>query len=514
MKKSNLTFLMLIAFFMIGIANAQDNQLTANEKKAGWKLLFDGKTTGGWKGAFISSFPAKGWKVEDGMLMVEPSGGAESTNGGDIVTLKDFDNFDLSVDFKLTEGANSGIKYFVDAKQAIPSNPRSAFGLEFQVLDDAKHPDAKLGKNGNRTISSLYDLIPAISSKPAREIGEWNTARIVSNGSHVEHWLNGVMVLTYERSSEGFKSMLAGSKYATIPGFGLVAKGRILLQDHGNKVFFKNIKIKDTKYVPDTRTGKLLKDIPGVVSYTFRNSFSKNVAATLDSIKALGITNIEFSNLFGKTAAELRQLLDAKGMKCTSFGVGYPDILNNIKKVGENAKTLGASFVRVAWIPHDKGNFTIETAKKAVEDFNAAGKILKEEFGLSFCYHNHGYEFQPFEKGDYFDYIAANTNPKYVNFELDILWAFHPGEDPVELLKKYPTRFKLMHVKDLRKGVMHDFTGGTPVENDVALGSGQINIPAVIKAAQKSGIQHYYIEDESNDVNIQVPVSLALLKSL
>lgn len=514
MKKSNLTILMLIAVFIVGTAKAQDNQLSANEKKAGWKLLFDGKTSTGWKGAFISSFPAKGWKVEDGLLMVEPSGGAESTNGGDIVSLKEYDNFELSVDFKLTEGANSGIKYFVDAKQATPSSPRSAFGLEFQVLDDARHPDAKLGKNGNRTISSLYDLIPAISSKPAREIGEWNTARVVSNGPHVEHWLNGVMVLTYERGSEAFKSLVAGSKYASIPGFGLIARGRILLQDHGNKVFFKNIKIKETKFIPDTRAGKLLKDIPGVVSYTFRNSFSKNAAATLDSIKALGITNIEFSNLFGKTAAELRQLLDERGMKCTSFGVGYPDILNNIKKVGENAKTLSASFVRVAWIPHDKGHFTIEVAKKAVEDFNAAGKILKEEFGLSFCYHNHGYEFQPFENGTYFDYIAANTNPQYVNFELDILWAFHPGKDPVELLKKYPARFKLMHVKDLRKGIPHDFSGGTPVENDVALGSGQINIPAVIKAAQKSGIQHYYIEDESNDVNIQVPVSLTLLKSL
>jgi sugar phosphate isomerase/epimerase len=500
---------------LITNAQAQDNQLTRKEKKEGWQLLFDGKTTTGWKGAFISDFPAKGWKIEDGLLMVEPSGGAESTNGGDIVTIKEYDNFELVVDFKLTEGANSGIKYFVDAKQATPTTPRSAFGLEFQVLDDVRHPDAKLGKNGNRTISSLYDLIPAISSKPSKEIGEWNTARIVSNGNHVEHWLNGVMVLTYERGSEAFKALVAGSKYATIPGFGLNAKGRILLQDHGNKVFFKNIKIKETKVVADTRKGKLLKDIPGVVSYTFRNSFSKNVAATLDSVKAMGLTNIEFSNLFGKTASELRQLLDEKKMKCTSYGTSYPDIINNTRKVGEIAKTLGASFVRVAWIPHDKVPFTIEIAKKAVDDFNAVGKILKEEFGITFCYHNHGYEFQPYENGTYFDYIVKNTNPAYVSFELDILWAFHPGKDPVELLKQYPTRFKLMHVKDLRKGVPHDFTGGTPVYNDVALGSGQIDIAAVIKAAVKySAIQYYYIEDESNDVNIQVPVSLAILKSL
>ncbi|MCW3091713.1 MAG: xylose isomerase [Ferruginibacter sp.] len=503
-----------LSFLMLMItANAQDNQLSKKEKKEGWQLLFDGKTSTGWKGAFIDKFPAKGWKIDQGLLMVEPSGGAESTNGGDIVTLKEYGNFELSANFKLTEGANSGIKYFVDAKQPTPTSPRSAFGLEFQVLDDAKHPDAKLGKNGNRTLSSVYDLIPAISSKPAKAIGEWNTAKIVSNGQHVEHWLNGVMVVAYERGSETYNALVGGSKYKDVPGFGLKPTGRILLQDHGNKVFFKNIKIRETKFTPDTRSGKLLKEIPGVVSYTFRKSFQSNPAATLDSIKALGITNIEFSNLFGKTAAELRKLLDERGMRCTSFGIGYPDLINNIRKVGENAKTLGASFVRVAWIPHEKVPFTIEIAKKAVEDFNTAGKILKDEFGLTFCYHNHGYEFQPYENGTYFDYIMANTKPEYVSFELDILWAFHPGKDPVELLKQYPKRFKLMHVKDLRKGVEHNFSGGTPVENDVALGSGQINIEAVIRAAQKSAIQYYYIEDESNDVNIQVPVSLALLKS-
>jgi len=506
--------LTIVCMLLIVSAHAQDNQLTKKEKVAGWKLLFDGKTTTGWKGAFINSFPAKGWKIESGLLMVEPSGGAESTNGGDIVTLKEFENFELSVDFKLTEGANSGIKYFVDVKQPTPANPPSAFGLEYQLLDDAKHPDAKLGKNGNRTISSLYDLIPAISSKPAKEIGEWNTARIVSNGNHVEHWLNGVMIVSYERGSETFKSLLAGSKYKDITGFGLNATGRILLQDHGNKVFYKNIKIKETKYIADTRNGKLLKEIPGVVSYTFRNSFSKNLAATLDSVKAMGITNVEFSNLFGKTAVEIKQSLDERGMRCTSFGVSYPDLINNTGKVGENAKVLGASFVRVAWIPHDKVPFTIEIADKAINDFNTAGKILKEEFGLTFCYHNHGYEFQPYKNGTYFDYIVTKTNQDYVSFELDILWAFHPGKDPVELLKKYPTRFKLMHVKDLRKGVVGDFSGGTPVRNDVALGSGQINIAAVIKAAQKSAIKYYYIEDESDDVNIQVPVSLSLLKSL
>ena len=261
------------------------------------------------------------------------------------------------------------------------------------------------------------------------------------------------------------------------------------------------------------RFGKTLKDTPGVVSYTYRHSFQKDVPATLDTIKKLGITNIEFSNLFGKTASELRQLLDERGMRCTSFGVSYPDLVTKTNEVGRNAKTLGASFVRVAWIPHD-GPFTIETAKKAIGDFNTAGKVLKETFGLVFCYHNHGYEFMPYEKGTFFDYIVTNTDPAYVSFELDILWAFHPGADPAALIKKYGPRFKLMHVKDLRKGVVGDFSGSTSVENDVALGTGQIDIANVIKAAKKSAIEHYYIEDESSSVSVQVPQSLKFLKSL
>jgi len=491
---------------------AQDNHLSKKEKAQGWKLLFDGKTTLGWKGAFIEGFPQKGWAIDKGVLMVEPSGGAESTNGGDIVTVNDYSNFEFLVDFKITEGANSGIKYFVDAQQPTPTNPRSAFGLEFQILDDKTHPDAKLGKNGNRTIGSLYDLIPAINSKPSIEIGKWNTAKIISYGNHVEHWLNGVLVVAYERGSATFKGLVADSKYKDIPGFGLHAKGRILLQDHGDKVHYKNIKIRETS--SKHKSKKLLKDIPGIVSYTYRHSFQENIPATLDTIKALGITNIEFSNLFGKTASEIKFLLDQRRMVCTSFGVSYADLINKTAEVANNAKKLGALFVRVAWIKPDNVPVTFETIKKAVKDFNAAGKILKEEFGLTFCYHNHGYEMQPYEKGTYFDYMMANTNPDYVSFELDILWAFHGGVDPVVLLKKYGPRFKLMHVKDLRKGIVGDLTGTTPVENDVALGSGQIDIAAVIKAAKKTAIEYYYIEDESKEVHLQVPVSLAYLKAL
>ena len=260
------------------------------------------------------------------------------------------------------------------------------------------------------------------------------------------------------------------------------------------------------------RFSKALKEMPGVVSFTFRNDFSKDVAGTLDNIKEMGIRNIEFSNLFGKTAAEMRALLDARGMVCTSYGVYYDALTNKTEKVIEDAKTLGAEFVRVGMIPH-KGEFTVQQADAAIKDFNRVGKIFKEN-GLEFAYHNHGYDFTPYEKGTLYDYLIQNTNPEYVSFELDILWVHQFGQDPLAYLKKYPSRFKLMHVKDLKKGVPVGLDVKTSPENDVPLGSGQINVQAILKQARKSAIKYYYLEDENSNSKAQVPLSLAYLKTL
>ena len=217
------------------------NTLSAKERHDGWKLLFDGKSMAGWRGAYLDSLPSKGWHVQDGVLIVEASGGAEAAYGGDIVTIEQFSNFELKVDFKLTKGANSGIKIFVT--EQLPRTPGSAKGLEYQLLDDANHPDAKLGINGNRTLASLYDLFPA-HDKKVNPIGEWNHARIVVNGKHVEHWLNGIKVLEYERGGKEFLAHKRESKFRDLQGFGEAAEGHILLQDHGDKVFFRNIKIR------------------------------------------------------------------------------------------------------------------------------------------------------------------------------------------------------------------------------------------------------------------------------
>lgn len=251
----------------------------------------------------------------------------------------------------------------------------------------------------------------------------------------------------------------------------------------------------------------------GMVSYTYRFSLQKDMPKTLDSLKSMQILDMEFSSLFGKKAQEIRQLLDERGMYCSSFGVSYQDALNKPQEVAANAKTLGAKFVRVAWIPHDKP-MDLALADKTIADFTTIGKIMKDQYGLEFCYHNHGFEFTPYQDGTFFDYIAKNTDPKYVNFEMDILWTFFPGMDPAKILLQYPKRFKLMHVKDLRKGVAGNFSGQTSPENDVALGTGQLNLPAIIKAAKKAKIQHYYIEDESSNHANQVPQSVEYLQSL
>ncbi len=242
------------------VVNLVPNTISPQEHAQGWKLLFDGATTAGWRGAGKEAFPERGWIVKDGLLMVEASGGAEATYGGDIVTMDEYDMFEFSLDFLLTEGANSGIKYFIT--ESYGSNA-SAIGLEYQLLDDERHADATQGAEGNRTVAALYDLIPPDPEKTVYPPGEWNRARLVVkdvrknerfvgsqlhssffSGATVEHWLNDRLAVRYERGTPVFDALVARSKYAVWEGFGHWKQGHLLLQDHGDEVHFRSIKVR------------------------------------------------------------------------------------------------------------------------------------------------------------------------------------------------------------------------------------------------------------------------------
>src|SRR6185503_12573320 len=260
------------------------------------------------------------------------------------------------------------------------------------------------------------------------------------------------------------------------------------------------------------QNGSLFTAPIGVQAYTYRDSWGKGVVPVLDTLKTLGITEVEGPGPGIVTPEEFKRLANERGISIPSIGAGYDALQNNIYDVISLAKTFGATYVMVAWIPHGKP-FTIDDAKKAVADFNREGKILKDN-GITLCYHTHGYEFGPYGDGTLFDYIVQNTNPDDVSFEMDIMWTFHGGGDPAKLLLKYPNRWKLVHLKDIKKGVANDLTGGTPTINNVALGTGQIDYPAVLAAAKKIGIQHYFIEDESPNHAAQMPVTVAYLRGV
>jgi hypothetical protein len=230
--------LVLSAF---AIAGPAPNQLTAREKKEGWQLLFDGKTIDKWRGYQKKDMTGLRWVSHDGCLELPPNDGKDTKGARDIVTTSEFESFELAFEWRISHAGNSGVKYLVT------EDHESALGHEYQTIDDENHPDAK--KKENRKTGSLYDVLAAPTAKP-RKVGEFNESRILVKGNHVEHWLNGTKILAYELDSVPLREAIASSKFKTVPNFGKPKRGHILLQDHGNAICFRNLKIRDLPSKP------------------------------------------------------------------------------------------------------------------------------------------------------------------------------------------------------------------------------------------------------------------------
>lgn len=249
----------------------------------------------------------------------------------------------------------------------------------------------------------------------------------------------------------------------------------------------------------------------GLQLYSLRNQFKNDVPETLKIISDWGITKIEGGGTYGMSKEDFDKLLLDNNLDVVSVGASFDDLENNPEKVVQNAKDFGAKYVMCAWIPHDDNKFDLEETKHATKVFNSAGKLLKDN-GLILAYHPHGYEFRPYEDGTLFDYMAKNATD--FTFELDVYWAKHGGADPLAIMKKYPSKFTLLHLKDMEKGVEGNNTGHEDVETNVVLGTGQVDIAGIVAEAKKLGIEYMFIEDESSRVVEQVPKSLAYLNEL
>lgn len=253
----------------------------------------------------------------------------------------------------------------------------------------------------------------------------------------------------------------------------------------------------------------------GLQLYSLRDAFKSNVPGTLDKIKSWGITEVEIAGVNGQKPEDFKKLLNDRGLKAVSGHWPFERLDKEPDAVAAEAKILGCSYVACAWVPHDAAIFTEPDARKAIAVFNKAGAAAKKA-GLHFCYHPHGYEFQPFGDGTLFDLMAKEMKEGVADFEMDVFWIVHPGQDPVKLLQRYPTRFKLMHLKDWKKGCRGNQGGHAPNEESVTLGTGVVDWPAVLKEAEKVGIKHYFIEDEAPAAVVegQIQSTLEFLKKV
>ncbi len=260
-------------------------------------------------------------------------------------------------------------------------------------------------------------------------------------------------------------------------------------------------------------TGKSFKGPVGLQLYSLRNQFGKDVSGTMAKVQEFGIKYVELAGSYNQPPEQFKALLAKNGLEAVSGHFAFEKYRDQPEAVAQEAKALGLKYAGCAWIPHD-GDFDEKTCREAIRVFNHAGQVLAKE-GIKFFYHVHGFEFQPYAKGTLLDLLFAETNPEYVNYQMDVFWIVFPGQDPVKLLQKYPKRWVLMHLKDMKKGTKTgELTGHTDVSNDVALGTGQIDYPAILAEAAHVGIKYYFIEDESPSSVEQIPQTLNYLEQV
>jgi sugar phosphate isomerase/epimerase len=475
-------------------ASSQDNILSPKEIAEGWKLLWDGKTTEGWRGAKIKAFPSNGWSIQNGLLRVHANDGSESTNGGDIITTQKYRDFILKVDFKITKGANSGIKYFVDPE--LNKGEGSAIGCEFQILDDNNHPDAKLGVKGNRTLGSLYDLIPPDRSGKNYSFNEngFNTATIIVEGDRVQHYLNGVKIVDYRRNNQAFNALVAYSKYVNWPRFGNLPEGHILLQDHGDEVFFKNIKIKELKgeqLAPET--GEPFKI--GMAGYTFNKFDLDKTLETLQKTDVHYLCIKDFHlplNSTDEQIAAFHARLAAKGVTGYAVGPIYMKTEAEVDHAFAYAKRVGVKLI--VGVPN-------------VELLPYVDKKVKE-YDFKYAIHLHGPDIALFPDAEDVWNRTKDLDPR-IGMCLDIGHDTRNGKDPVADLKKYHTRVFDIHIKDV--------TGTTKAGYSVEIGRGVIDFPAFVKALREvsyDGVCSLEHEKDMQDPFIGIGESIGYFRAI
>lgn len=478
-------FMLLMVLFTVSTISAQKaNTLTPEEVKDGWKLLFDGKTANGWRSYNGTEFPSA-WTVKNGELNFKK---AEGKKGGDIITNEEFDNFDLRMEWKISKGGNSGI--FIGVKES-PDYPWAFItGIEMQVLDNIDGADRH---DPSHLAGAMYDLIDAGEASNPKPVGQWNEVRILKKDGQITFWLNGIVTANVFSDGAEWDELVNNSKFKG-SDFGKFQKGKIALQDHGDEVSFRNIKIK-----PFEKT-------IGLQLYSLRDEIGNNFDGVIKAVADMGYKQVEAANygdgrFYGMLPSEYKAKLDAVGLESLSSHTGHipsnPDELLSEQTMQwwnqciAAHKEAGMKYLVVPGMHHPN---TLEHMKKVCDLFNIIGEKCKQA-GIKFGYHNHDSEFRhKIEDKVMYDFMLENTNPEYVFFEMDIYWVVMAQQGPVEYFKRYPGRFKLLHVKDRKE-----------------LGeSGLVDFATVFNNAALAGVENLVVEVEQYDYQPRESVKMSL----